>query len=281
MREYHVLNLGAGVQSTALYLMFMRGQIKPTINCAVFADTQDEPDEVYRHLNWLQSLGGPPILVRSKGSLSECLKRGENGTGGRFASIPAFTLRPDGSEGKTRRQCSSEFKIAVIQQTIRRDVMGFDPGVTPRGVVCHQYFGISLDEAGRARRIAAAKRPRYFKVAFPLVDHLVTRANCLEFLREKVPHQTPRSACVYCPFHSDEEWQRIRDNDPAGWAKAVAVDHSLRVAGNVVNRNMDQELFVHRSCVPLDQVRFKVIEDPRKRQAAFNFSSECLGVCGV
>jgi hypothetical protein len=31
MSTYHVLSLGAGVQSTALYLMFMRGEIKPIL----------------------------------------------------------------------------------------------------------------------------------------------------------------------------------------------------------------------------------------------------------
>jgi hypothetical protein len=37
--EYRVLNLGAGVQSTALYLMYVKGEIQPQIDCAIFADT--------------------------------------------------------------------------------------------------------------------------------------------------------------------------------------------------------------------------------------------------
>lgn len=41
MREFHILNLGAGVQSTALYLMSMRGEA-PKFDCAIFADTQEE-----------------------------------------------------------------------------------------------------------------------------------------------------------------------------------------------------------------------------------------------
>jgi hypothetical protein len=91
MKELHVLSLGAGVQSTTLYLMFMRGVLTPQIDCAIFADTGEEPTPVYRHLDWLLSLGGPQILVRSVGRLGNDLQFGRNSTGQRFASIPAYT----------------------------------------------------------------------------------------------------------------------------------------------------------------------------------------------
>jgi hypothetical protein len=48
--EHHVLNLGAGVQSTALYLMFKNGNITPQIEAAIFADTGDEPGAEQRRL---------------------------------------------------------------------------------------------------------------------------------------------------------------------------------------------------------------------------------------
>jgi hypothetical protein len=41
--EYRVLNLGSGVQSTTLYLMYLIGEITPGIQCAIFADTGEEP----------------------------------------------------------------------------------------------------------------------------------------------------------------------------------------------------------------------------------------------
>ena len=281
MREIHVLNLGAGVQSTALYLMFMRGDLKPQIDYAIFADTMDEPRAVYRHLEWLKSLHGPSILVRSKGRLSEHLMKGQNSTGQRFASIPAYTLRPDGTEGKVRRQCSMEYKIEVIQRTIRRDLCKAEPGRAPKGIIVQQYIGISLDEAGRAQRIKAAKRPKYLKVNFPLIDNFMTRANCLTYLADKVPHETPRSACVFCPFHSDYEWDRQKREDPEAWGQSVALDRALRIPGNVLHRQLDQQLFLHRSCVPLDLVQLDTKPDPRKAQLSINFSSECMGVCGV
>lgn len=79
--ELHILNLGAGVQSTTLYLMFLKGFLKPCIDYAVFADTQEEPKAVYDHLQWLQSLNGPQILVRSKGRLGDDLIAGIRSNG--------------------------------------------------------------------------------------------------------------------------------------------------------------------------------------------------------
>ena len=40
---HHIISLGAGVQSTALYLMAALGQLEPTPEAAVFADTRWNP----------------------------------------------------------------------------------------------------------------------------------------------------------------------------------------------------------------------------------------------
>jgi len=53
-----VLNLGAGVQSSTIYLMMVDGDI-PACDVAIFADTGEEPQAVYDHLGWLKKQGGP------------------------------------------------------------------------------------------------------------------------------------------------------------------------------------------------------------------------------
>jgi hypothetical protein len=119
--DHHVLNLGAGVQSTTLYLMYLRGEILPAIECAVFADTGEEPESIYSHLEWLKSLKGPPIITVGIGKLGEDLQHGRNSTGQRFASIPAFTAAREGHKGGiVRRQCTREYKIDPIEQYTRR-----------------------------------------------------------------------------------------------------------------------------------------------------------------
>jgi hypothetical protein len=283
-KEYHILNLGAGIQSTTLYLMAVRDSpLKLHFDAAIFADTQWEPKEVYRHLKWLQSLGGPQIIVRSAGSLGQHLIRGTNSTNQRFASIPAFTT--DGEKiGRTKRQCSKEYKIQVIGQALRQDFLGLKPGQHV-GSNTHvtSYVGISFDEAGRAMRMQKnAPEPKYITRKFPLIDWFMTRENCKTWLARygNVPHEVPRSACVFCPFHSDAEWLKIKANK-SDWARAVEIDTALRTTGSVANRNITQTMYLHKSCKPLVQIEFKVSVDPRAAQSNMHFAPECLGVCGV
>lgn len=282
---YHVLSLGAGIQSTALYLKFHRGEMPVQLDAAIFADTQEEPAEVYRHVEWLRSLGGPPILIGTAGKLGDDLVRGRNSTGGRFASIPAFTTQDGGATvGLTRRQCSKEYKTEVIGKVLRQRVLGLKPGQhVPRGLKVHQYIGISLDEAGRAVRMQRnVPPPKYITRHFPLIDKLLTRTDCKAYLAGKVPHETPRSACVFCPYHDDYEWSRLKANDPAGFARSVEVDRALRTPGAVVNRHIDQTMYLHRSCKPLELVQFDPTPPkPRAVQLPMNFAGECEGMCGL
>jgi len=264
--------------------MYMQGLITPTIDAAIFADVGDEPQAVYRHVEWLKSIGGPPLMVRSKGRISDDLARGENSTGQRFASIPAFTAEVEGERsGMVQRQCSKEYKIEVIERTIRRELFGCEPGrplASNQSVV--QVIGISLDEASRADRIAANSTRAGWEVSFPLIERNMSRADCVRWLAENgnVPHEVTRSACVFCPYHSDSEWVKIKEN-PADWAHAVEVDARLRSEGVILNRSMDQKLYVHRSCHPLDQVEFKP-EPERERALQLLMNWECVeGVCGV
>ena len=282
--EFHILNLGAGVQSTTLYLMAMRREVPP-IGVAIFADTGEEPGAVYRHLDWLESLGGPPIIRRTVGRLGEHLVHGRNSSGGRFAAIPCFS-KHDGSEvGLTRRQCSKEYKTDVIERAIRRDVLQLKPRQRlPKGVRVFQYFGISWDERSRASRIyerfhICEPRQSPYEPRFPLIDRQWTRANCIDYLVGKVPYETPRSACVFCPFHTDAEWQRLKDCDPEGWARALEIDAALRLPGSVVNRDMEQTMYLHRSCLPLVQIEFRPKVNSKELQLGFGV--ECEGVCGV
>lgn len=275
-REFHVLNLGAGVQSTALFLLIREGAVKCPDAVAVFADTQEEPEAVYRHLEWLKTLEHPRIFVRTAGKLGDDLVRGRDTTGGRFAAIPAFTT--DGaSDGMTRRQCTKEYKTEVIQRTIRREIIGLAKGRRiDADCEVHQYIGISRDEARRSVGVKAnIESRRGWFAHFPLMEMGWTRQDCLRWLADRVPHQVPRSACVFCPFHSDAEWLRIKRDDAAGWARAVEIDTALRMAGSVANRDMRQTMYLHRSHKPLADVNLN------ENQIGLGFNLECEGMCGV
>ena len=279
-KTYHILNLGAGVQSTALYLMFLNGELDEVLDFAIFADTQEEPEAVYRHLDWLRSLDGPPILTDTAGKLGYDLINGKNSTGGRFASIPAFTSAiPGKTGGMLRRQCTSEYKIDVCERIIRRQVVGLEPRQRmPKGVRVIQYFGLSYDEPRRVSKVKNrfVEHP-WAEGRFPLFDLEMTRGDCVAYLEEQqIPHKVPRSACVFCPFKSNHEWRLLRDTDPAGWARAVEVDEALRRPGTVANRNLEQSIYLHRSCLPLAVVDLGV-----RDMSGGVAGGECEGMCGL
>ena len=274
-----ILNLGAGVQSTTVYLMAHAGEIQP-YDYAIFADTGEEPQAVYRHLEWLRSLGGIPILIRSAGRLGEDLIQGRNSTGGRFAAIPAYVDHgPGRREGRGRRQCTREYKIDVIERTIRRELLGLKPRQRiPNGVTVMQAYGISIDEAGRSIRIRERIRRHspWITPEFPLLDRLMSRADCIRWLQSRVPHEVPKSSCVFCPYKSNEQWRWLRDNDPEGWARAVEIDEALR-NGDAAARGMKGRQFIHRSCVPLREADLGSGSSPGQ----LSFALECAGMCGV
>lgn len=278
MKELHILNLGAGVQSTAIYLMWMDGELDlPEMTCAIFADTQDESTAVYRNLDWLEFLGGPKIHRVTKGQLSSDLINGVNSTGQRFASIPAFTSTREGeTQGMVRRQCTREYKIEPIEKFIRRELLNLKPRQRiPKDVRIHQYFGFSFDEPGRAARARLRfKQVRWGEVHFPLFDLQMTRRDCVKYLEGRVPHPVESSECVYCPFKSAASWRHLRDTDPEGWERACRIDEQIRENDALCGKGLEHRLYVHRSCVPLRRAN---LHDDQGTL----FDMECEGGCSL
>ena len=279
MREYHVLNLGAGVQSTALFLLARDPDPKVRFDLAIFADTGEEPSAVYAHLEYLRALGSPEIWVRSAGSLGDDLIHGRNSTGQRFASIPAFTKDAAGKVGIVRRQCTKEYKIEVVNKAIRRELLGLKPRQRiPKDTTIYQYFGISTDEVARAER---AKRRfegvKHTVPVYPLIEMGWSRKDCISYLRERLPHEVPKSSCVFCPYRTNQSWLHLKRTDPDGWNRAVEIDAALRDEGSLVTRGFRQELFAHRSCVPLAVIDFEALAPNALDPMA---TGECHGMCG-
>jgi hypothetical protein len=235
---------------------------------------------VYTHLDHLRSLGTPDIWVRSAGRLGDDLIRGRNSTGQRFVSIPAFTTDGAGKVGMVRRQCTAEYKIEVVNKAIRRELLGLKPRQRiPKDTTIHQYFGISTDEAARAE--CAKKRfegVRHTVPHWPLIEMGWSRKDCLAYLEDKLPHPVPKSSCVFCPYRTNQSWRRLKATDPDGWARAVEIDTALRDKASMCNRGFRQELFVHRSCVPLEVIDLDALAPNTLDPMA---TGECYGMCGL
>ena len=272
-----VLSLGAGVQSTTLALMAAHGEIDP-VDCAIFADTQAEPKAVYDHLTKLRAALPFEVHVVSKGSLRQELIDASEGRSGAWGRPPLFLRNPDGSNGMLRRQCTQDYKLDVIYRKVR-EVAGVkrkSPG--PRHVIVEQLIGISIDEAHRQRD----SRCRWIENAYPLVRHGITRTECLEKLHAWGWTSVPKSACTFCPFHSDAMWADMKANDPASFADAVDIDNRLR--SRKMLTVLRGEAYLHSLRQPLDTIQFEtaVKQPDGQRRLDFGlFGNECEGLCGV
>ncbi len=115
MENMKIIALGMGVQSTALWLMSSLGYIKPRADYAIFADTGAEKTATIEYFNNLNYDNYIPLIKVNYKNIYKDLMKGENSSGNRFASIPAFSE----NGGMLRRQCTSEYKINQVDKKIR------------------------------------------------------------------------------------------------------------------------------------------------------------------
>jgi len=272
MGKLRVLSLGAGTQSSALLLLLDREpeRVGGRADLAVFADTGDEPSEVY---SWLERLRGAvsiPIVVARKAGMGPSLSEDQLSLR-TSARSPWYTLGPDRDEqrGMLPRNCTRDYKIVPIQQAIRAHL-----GVKPRQRVqasVEQLIGISADEAHRMK----PSRESWITNHWPLVDLGWKRADCrrhVEFCGLGTP---PRSACIMCPFHNASEWRALRDQAPDEWDRAIDFDRRLRTVSPAMG--LRSKPFVHSSRVPLGEA---ALGDGFRNQPDL-FGNECEGMCGV
>lgn len=165
----------------------------------------------------------------------------------------------------------------------RGDNVGFPP-MRPEGAwqecqsdaLVISLIGISSDESSRVKE----SRHAWIKNRHPLFEEGITRNHCLGWMLKHGYPKPPRSACVFCPYHSDQEWRRLRDEEPKEFARAVAFDIAYREAKVRTVRAKGFIPFLHDSRRPLSEVNFDA--PSHEQPELFNmFNNECEGMCGV
>lgn len=285
-----VLSLGAGVQSSALYLMAVHGEFPgETPDIAIFADTQWEPPATYAWLDELERIGGSKIPIRrvTRGSLRSDFVEAAK-VGARIPYIPYFTQDPNnpGKAMPSRRGCTMDYKITPLKQETRRALVEkrVALGVTGRlqaGEV-ETWIGISTDEATRMKDSKVA----YINHRWPLIERRMSRTDCENWVVNLGLPRPPKSACIGCPYHSNEYWQDMKKTRPEEWGDAVEFDNFLRDTtpgggGLTVLKDMRTGggAYLHRSLTPLVDAD---IRTKAEKAGQINlFENECEGMCGV
>lgn len=266
-----VISLGAGVQSSVMALMAAKGQITPMPDCAIFADTQSEPDHIYEWLDWLETQLPFPVYRISVGSLRDDLIASAR-TRSRVPNPPLFLKTPT-SDGMLLRQCTSDYKIQPIFKKLRELIGLKYRQRAPKEVAVEQWIGISQDEIQRMKMAPH----KWIENRWPLLEHRMSRLHCLEWMRDNGYNELPKkSACTFCPYHDNATWRKMKEEDPKSWFDAVEVDHAIR--GGINKTTEGNQMFLHRSRVPLEEAD---LSDPSENQEAFTFMDECEGMCGI
>ncbi|KKK97643.1 hypothetical protein LCGC14_2650710 [marine sediment metagenome] len=177
---------GQGVQSKCLPIALyekhpdLREYWDNTIILDLFADTQDEEDDIYKDIvfyqRYLQEHNYPPLIILSRGSLSQ--EYYEQGI------IPTRQFR----------HCTDKFKIRVIRKYIRSYLE--ENNLTLKDVDIRMLIGITIDESIRIRD----SEVQWIKNEFPFCYELkFTRKDCEKFLDDRnIPYH--KSGCDHCVF---------------------------------------------------------------------------------
>ena len=190
----HVLSFGGGVNSVALMILLLREGLP--LDEAVFADTGGEVPETYDYLSIAKDyLGdhGVPLTVLSKG--------------GRTLYDVAWDRHVFPSA--IWRWSTRDFKITPIQRHYRS-----------LGSHINQYLAIARDEIHRMKD----SRVDYVTNLFPLIDHHMTRADCVALIEDAGLPVPQRSSCFFCPFNSVDRWRWLYDTHPDLFEKAMALE---------------------------------------------------------
>jgi len=269
----HVLSLGAGVQSSTLALMAAHGEVTPMPTAAIFADVGAEPASVYRWLDWLEKQLPYPVLRVKRGNLVDSIttpRLRKDGTGWWVhCNIPAFVKNADGTNGMVQRQCTETFKIEPLRKAVR-ELAKVKRG--EKNVRVIQWIGISLDEVHRMKE----SRERWQENRWPLIELRKNRHDCLRWMESHGYPKPPRSACVFCPYHSNREWRRLRDEEPEAFAWAIEIEKKYQAAK--AKGGIHGQLYLHSKRIPLETVNLDDDNDPKQN---WLWGNECAGMCGV
>ncbi len=229
---------GGGRQSACIAALIKQGRL-PIPDYSCIADTGREKQSTWDYLRDVVQPALPfKIHVISKQDFATVDLWG--GKDGDTLLIPAYT-NESGEIGKLTTFCSNEWKVRVVERWLAK-----------RAVHSWQkWIGFSIDEP---KRWIKMKQSQGDYVRLPLVDDVpTTSAQAIEIVRGMGWPTPKHSSCWMCPNMRDEEWEGLPE---AEFELACSFDEQMRLK--------DPCAFLHKSCVPLRQVKFeRNAEQPR------------------
>jgi predicted nucleic acid-binding Zn ribbon protein len=226
---------GGGVQSTAIAALIYTGKL-PKPDYAWIVDTGWEKTSTMDYVNdilipKLSEVGVTLHIIKSVDYSDNSIFDPAGCT-----RLPAY-CQENNKIGKLRVRCSGTWKDRAAQRWLHS-----------RGVKhCQTWIGISFDERRRCRN----SRLKWYQFAYPLVNMLMLREDCIDYVARLGWPKPEHTACLICPNQTDYQWWTLKEKYPQDWQKAVETEQMIRVR--------DSNIYLHCSCVPLDGVRLDVL----------------------
>lgn len=261
MTELRVFSFGGGVQSMSV--MVLAAQKRVQYDAFIFANVGEDsenPDTIDYIQNYVKPFAEAHSLNfqevrrvrRAKGGGVETTLMKELTRAKRTVIIP---MRMAGSGALGNRNCTTDFKIRVIDRWVRAL-----PEINKESRVT-VGLGISVDEYQRMRSTEwhdreTPSKPKSRKFGFwkrreyPLIEQRLSRSNAMQLISDAGLPVPPKSSCFFCPFHSKETWMDLKQNRPDLFAKAVEVERLCNSKRTDMGRD---GMFLHPALKPLNE----------------------------
>lgn len=254
----NVISFGSGKQSSYMLLNALEGAYKFKPDLAIFSDTGCEPDYVYTYLDWIKNHVKErynfDIIVVSHGNILTDTIEYLEGKRKRVASLPLRLA----SDGIIMRQCTNDYKIAPLRRYLQ-NIRGKED--------IRLWIGISLDEIERIK----TSNVKYIQNYYPLIENRINIAEILNWYKANNYLEPMKSACLICPFHSDNYWRMFKKQYPNEFIKACDFDDAIRKYPN-----LKSDAYLSKHLKPLREIDFT------QQPSLFpELIEECEGLCGL
>lgn len=255
-----ILSCGAGMQSTALALMscanklLHEGRYKkfdfqytnqvPIYDAILFCNLGLEPSWVMNQVYFIQQAcewAGIPFYILKSNLFEDYMNDfGKK----RVVSIPFWSVDETGKKGKMMRNCTLDYKITLMQNFVRWNLLGYKKGqrTKPEDLKAHEmHLGFSKEEQRRCNE----NPHKMFVNYFPLVEMGVERKDNYAYIRDVWGLETKASACTFCPFHRNYFFQYIKKNNSDQYDDLIEFDNMLEQ--EQPNTKIKSKLYISRS----------------------------------
>lgn len=239
-----VFSYGGGVQSTAALVLAAQGKID--FSTFLFCNVGDDSE----HPATLQYVNtvAKPFAEKHGIRIIEIQKTLRDG---KKQSLYQHLTRPDsrsieipvrmsnGAPGN--RSCTADFKVLVVDKWLRQQGAKKEKAIVG--------LGISLDEFQRMKPNMDPSTIAWKENVFPLIDLRMDRQDCMNVISSAGLPVPPKSSCWFCPFHTMKVWQKMRQDEPGLFEKAVSLEAFINQRREKIGKD---KVWLSRKLIPLN-----------------------------